>query len=202
MKSYKKILSIMLVFISTSIFAQEMNTIFSKGNSNENSMGAYGGPFINATQLNNNWGISIGGKGGVIINRKLAIGGIGMGTASEYNFVGDNFDGNTDASLDVSYGLGGIFVEYIFNITNSIHFSVPLNLMAGRVSIKESEVDTESSSAFTVEPGVSLEFNFTKAFIPGISLSYRQFLGSSLNHLNDKELSGLNIGIVFKFGSF
>ncbi|MEO9485195.1 MAG: hypothetical protein ABJG47_17180 [Ekhidna sp.] len=201
-KEHKTILSIILVFISTAIFSQEMNAIFSKDSSNRISTGAYGGPFVSATQLNGNWGISIGGKGGIIINRKFALGGIGMGTASDYGFVGDNFSGNSNASLDVSYGAGGIFLEYISHITNTIHYSLPINLMAGGISIKDNDLDVESSSAFIIEPGVNIEFNLTRSFIPGINFSYRQFFGSSLNNLDDTDLSGFNIGMVFKFGSF
>ncbi|MEO9870660.1 hypothetical protein [Ekhidna sp.] len=154
-----------------------MNTIFSnsKENSNGTSTGAYGGPFVHAAQLNGNWGISIGGKGGVIINRKFAFGGIGMGTASDYNFIGDNLSGNTNATLDVSYGAGGIFAEYISNLSNSIHFSVPINLMAGGVSINDNEVEAESSRAFIIEPGVNLEFNLTKAFITGLNFLIGNF---------------------------
>ncbi|MEO9966665.1 MAG: hypothetical protein ABJF11_12785 [Reichenbachiella sp.] len=201
-KEYKTIFTLILVFVSTSVFSQEMNTIISKEDSSWTSISAYGGPFIGATQLNKNWGVSIGGKGGFILNRKFAFGGIGMGTASDYSFVGNNLTGNTDASLEVSYGAGGVFVEYISQITKAVHFSVPLNLMVGGVSIKDSDMDVESSRAFILEPGVNLEFNLTKSFIPCINFSYRRFFGSSLDNLGDQDLSGFNLGLVFKFGYF
>ncbi|MEP1095891.1 MAG: hypothetical protein ABJG78_12320 [Cyclobacteriaceae bacterium] len=200
--SNKTILIVLLAFISTAIFSQEMNTIFSKGNSGSASTGAYGGPLVQATQLANNWGLSIGGKGGVIINQRFAFGGIGIGAGSDYSFVGDNFIDDANASLNVSYGAGGIFAEYISDLTNSIHFSVPINFMAGGVSIKDNDIDIESSGVFIIEPGVNLEFNLTESLIPGITFSYKQFMGSSLDNLNDKDLSGMSIGIVFKFGNF
>ena len=77
--------------------------------------------------------------------------------------------------------------------------------MGGGVSVEDATSDDseiESSGIFVIEPGINLEFNVSKYFIPGISLSYRQVFGSSLVNLSDQDISGVSIGLMFKFGNF
>lgn len=105
----------------------------------------------------------------------------------------------------MSYGVGGIFVEYILKPESPIHFSIPVNFMAGGISIEDATSDgseVESSKIFAIEPGINLEFNVSKSFIPALSLSYRQIFGSSLENLSNQDISGVNIGLIFKFGSY
>ncbi|MEP0365433.1 MAG: hypothetical protein ABJN36_08130 [Cyclobacteriaceae bacterium] len=199
----RKILIISLMLSSTFCFSQEIQALFSSNDSSKTlSFGSYGGPLIETTHINSDWGLAIGGKGGVIINKKFAFGGIGKRLVSRNNFLGNNLNGNESTSLSLSYGSGGVFGEYIFNMVSPLHFSIPINLMAGGVSIEENNVDIESSTIFIFEPGINLEFNFSKYFISAINVSYRQVFGGSLKNLNNRDLSGLNIGLVFKFGNF
>ena len=101
--------------------------------------------------------------------------------------------------------MGGIFVEYLYQLESPIHFSIPLNLMGGGVSVEDAnsnDSEIESSGIFVIEPGINLEFNISKTFIPAINLSYRQAIGSALENLSDQDLSGISFGITLKFGSF
>jgi len=87
---------------------------------------------------------------------------------SSKDFIGDNLKDNENASLSLSYGAGGIFVEYIFKLESPIHFSIPVNFMAGGISIEDATSDDseiESSGIFIIEPGINLEFNVSKSFI-------------------------------------
>ena len=104
----------------------------------------------------------------------------------------------------MSYGAGGVFFEYVFNIENLIHFSIPLNIMAGGINIYDSktEIEIESSAFFIIEPGINIDLNVSKHYIQSLYISYRQVLGSSLVNLDDKNISGLNIGLIFKFGYY
>jgi len=195
---------IALMAFSTFGFSQEIKTLTSNEGP-ETTFGGYGGPLIQVPNINNDWGLIIGGKGGAIVNRKFAIGGIGKALVTSNDFIGDDLNGNENASLSLSYGVGGIFAEYLYKLENPIHFSIPLNLMGGGVSVEDANSDDseiESSGIFVIEPGINLEFNISQAFIPAINLSYRQAIGSSLENLSDQDLSGISFGIVLKFGSF
>lgn len=164
--------------------------------------GGFGGPFIRTTQVMNDWGIVIGGKGGGIINHQFGFGGVGMALVNGYDFVGDNLNGNNNASLNLGLGAGGVFIQYINRRDNLIQYSVPLHIMAGGVSVKENDEDVESSGVFILEPGINIEFNISDQFIPGIDVSYQQVFGCSLENVDNQDISGINIGLVLKFGKF
>ncbi len=200
----KSTIIIVLLFLTISSYAQEMRTLFKESKSRTNTYGGYGGPLINSTQMNGEWGLMLGGRGGVLINHKIAFGGVGMGLVSDNVFVENDSEVNAAESLDLGFGAGGIFVEYIFKPDSPVHFSIPLNMMAGGVSVNDisSNTEIESSYVFIIEPGVNIEFHVANQFIPAINISYRQVIGSSLVNVSDKDLSGLSIGMVFKFGDF
>lgn len=195
---------ITIMSITICSYSQEMRTLFSDNKSKTDTYGGYGGPLISTTQMNGSWGLMFGGKGGLVINQKIAIGGIGMALVSNNTFVGGKLNENTKEAMDLTYGAGGIFVEYIFKLGSPVHFSIPLNLMAGGVSINDvnTAMEIESSYAFVLEPGINIEFNVAKQFIPAINISYRQAFGISMVNVSNKDLSGLNIGLIFKFGYF
>ncbi len=200
-----KILIMAMMALSTIIFSQEIRTLSSNDGVKNESKNGYGGPLIEAPYINDDWGIMIGGKGGFIINQKFAFGGIGKGLVSTNNFLGDNLNGSENASLSLGYGAGGIFAEYIFSLESPIHFSIPVNFMAGGISIEDASAENteiESSGIFIVEPGINLEFNVSKTFIPALNISYRQVFGSSLVNLSNADISGVSIGLILKFGSF
>ncbi|MCB2208272.1 MAG: hypothetical protein KQH67_08220 [Bacteroidetes bacterium] len=165
---------------------------------------SYGAPLVNFTQMNKNWGVLIGGKGGVLINQKFSFGGIGMGMVKDPKFNGAGSPDFNNNPLEVSLGSGGLFVEYIFNFNFPVSLSIPVNLMAGGVSVKDTETDTkiESSGIYILEPGINVAFRVSANFAPTINVSYRQVFGSDLENLTNKEISGLNLGLILKFGNF
>lgn len=99
-------------------------------------------------------------------------------------------------------GAGGLFIQYINRGDKAIQYSVPLHIMAGGVSVKENDEEVESTGIFILEPGITLEFNVSDNFIPGIAVSYQQVFGSSLDNVDNQDISGINIGLVLKFGKF
>jgi len=146
----------MLLFLSvTSSFAQENQTFFKRNKSaNENSFdGALYievSPIIEASIINKEWGINLGGKGAVIVNQKWAVGGIGKGLVSENSFLGYNLDGEKekDNQLNINYGAGGLFVEYYLGLDRAFHLSFPLHVMAGGISLKDEQKNTTISVSY------------------------------------------------------
>lgn len=200
-----KLVMLALMVCSSWVFSQEIETFTSNPDKQSTTIGGFGGPILQVSQINMDWGLVFGGKGGVIINRKWAFGGIGKGLTKSLNFLGDDLNDNKNASLDLNFRAGGLFLEYLINLEKPIHFSIPINLMAGEVYIEDATLvdsEIEASGIFMIEPGINVEFNISKFFIAGINLSYRQVLGSSLINLSNQDISGANIGLIFKFGSF
>ncbi len=192
MKKVGLIISFMLIMANMNAQDQQTSTSFS----------GYGGPFVSATQINDDLHLLIGGKGGVVINHKYAFGGLGYGMVYPTDFNGNDLSGNTNASLQKSFGAGGVFFEYIHNSGDLVHFTIPVNLMAGEMGIYEDDGETEieSSGLFIIEPGISLDLNVAETFTPSLYVSYRFALGSSLENIEDEDISGLNVGLIFKFG--
>ena len=199
-----KFLIIALMAFATFGFSQGVRTLASHDGLETITFGGYGGPFVQATQINNDWGIIIGGKGAVVINGRFAFGGIGMLLVDGIDFLGDDLTGDNNASLILDYGAGGLYCEYLFKSEGPIHFSIPVNFMAGGIYVNDATTHTEleSTGVFVIEPGINLEFKVSRHFIPGISLSYRQVFGCSLVNLGNQDIAGVNIGLIFKSGNY
>ena len=215
MKKLNLILS--LALIANLSFSQEMKTLFKTDTSAKTSIyGGYGAPFLGAGMLNNgtkdSWGVLVGGKGGVIKNHHFAFGGIGAAvignssTSMTDSIVSTNSFTNkkdtTSFSHNLWMGYGGIFLEYIFNFDSPIHVSLPLNICAGGLlgGGKYTNAKIKSSSLFIVEPGINFEFNFSKHFVPALNVGYRIATGNSA--AASKAASGVNVGLILKFGKF
>lgn len=199
----KKInLFILLLALSTYSYSQEIRTLTPIDTAK--TFGGYGGPLIEITQVNNDWGALFGGKGGFIVNRKFAFGGVGMAMVNNPVFIGNSLSGSSDTPLQLSYASGGVFIEYFFKLESPVHFSIPVNIMGGGITINEKNTnkEIESSGMFVLQPGLNVEFNMTKHFIPTVYVTYRQILASSLVNFDNKDLSGISIGLLLKFGAF
>lgn len=199
----KKInLIILLLVLSTFSFAQEIRTLTSIDS--VKTFGGYGGPLIETTKIINDWGVLFGGKGGFIMNRKIAFGGIGTAMVNNPVFMGNSLSESTEAPLQLEYASGGVFFEYFFNLERPVHFSIPVNIMGGGITVNEENTNNEieSSGMFVIQPGINMEFNMTKHFIPTVYVTYRQVLASSLVNFDNRDLSGISVGILLKFGTF
>lgn len=197
-------LLIALMLFATFAWSQEIRTLSANEGSQTTTFGGYGAPLIQFSQMNGDLAVIVGGKGGAVINRKFVFGGIGKAVVNNITFSGDDLEGNNDVLLRLGYGEIGVFLEYVFKLESPVHFSIPVNIMAGRASVHNdgSDVEVEASGVFVVEPGINLEFNVSENFMPGINVSYRQVWGSSLENISDQDLAGFNVGLLFKFGSF
>ena len=198
MKKIKIITLLMVLPIIT--YDQDIRTLTSKDTIK--TFGGYGAPIVETTQMTGEWGVLFGGKGGVILNRKFAFGGVGVAMVSNHVFNGNTE--TTSGPMQLEYASGGIFFEYFYKLESPVHFSIPINIMGGGVTVldEHSNQEIEASGMLVLQPGLNVEFNVTKFFIPGFYVSYRQVIGSSLENFDNSDLSGLSLGLVLKFGGF
>lgn len=202
------ILSFVLLFCFSVVHAQE-ETLFGES---KITHGGYGGPELKLTQINGEWGLAVGGRGGWIISNSLSLGGGGYGIVTNHK-VDDQQNTNSDILLNV--GWGGGFIEYINSSNQVFHFTVNSLIGAGDASyyLKDDESHWnntigKSSSFFVFEPGITIDVNLLKFFRISLGASYRYVSGLELFNpdgsllTEDKDLSGLGFNICFKFGKF
>lgn len=161
--------------------------------------GAYGGPIIKFTEINDEFAVLIGGRGGLLINHKFLIGGGGYGLVSEV--PASNIWPNDNYLLE--FGYGGLVLEYILRSRKLIHLSFYTLIGGGGLCFRDRWYEPWDNDAFFVaEPGIDLMLNVTKRFRIGIGGSYRYISGVNLNSLRDQDVSGPSAALTFKFGRF
>ncbi len=190
----------------------EEKTLF--GN-REYSSGGYGGPEIRATQIQGEWGLQLGGRGGWIIDHTFSIGGGGYGIVTNHvGYERNDPTGLHDTTYYLRTGYGGLFMEYINSSNEAVHFTVNLLVGAGgavfqrsienQIRFDDEFIDDfrESSAYFVFEPGVTADINLTHWFRVAAGVNYRIIAGLEMEHAEDSDLRGLSAGLTFKFGEF
>jgi len=196
MKTLRYVLACLL--LSTPVCAQE--TLIS----GDVDFGGYGGPFLQLTSINEQFGVLVGGGGGVIIDHTISIGGAGYGLANDVT------EENAPASrpyLDVGYG--GVFIQYIHRSDDLIHFTGGFLIGGGGVgyrrstSVDGSDVGSQMNDAFFVlEPGVESVLNVTRYFRVAVGGGYRYVAGIETPGLSNSDIAGPVLKVMFNFGSF
>ena len=184
------------VIIAMPVLAQEEETLI-RGTVES---GGFGGPVVKFTEINDSFGVLVGGRGGWIINHTFVIGGGGYGLANEVK-VGD-FRSMSDF---LNFGYGGLELEYLIAHRKLIHFSVQALIGAGGVSFRDrhfNQIDGPDDAFFIAEPGVNVILNVTKSFRMGFGGSYRFIGGAERAQISDSSLSGPTALLTFMFGKF
>ena len=217
MNYYKVLLLIALIFApaysqETNTQADEPKTLFG---GKPLKSGGYGCPELKLTPINGNLGLMVGGRGGWIINSTFSIGGGGYGLVTNHKI--DNYFKNTtnDTNVYLRVGYGGLYLSYINNSNEIIHFTVNALIGAGGAvytpsyssmvqhdSFGFNNSPYENSAFFVFEPGVGIEVNLLKFFRIELGASYRYISGLELTRTTSANLSGLSGNLAFKFGSF
>ncbi len=143
-------------------------------------IGGFGGPYVKLTQIDDEFGVLVGGRGGITFNRTFTIGGYGAGRAN----------GN-----DFSFSHYGGFLEYAFLPMNAVHFSIGV-LIGGGDATKSGS----SGKFFTLEPEAWLLLNITQSIQLGLGGGYRWVPSVDIGDV--ESLSGLSGNIIVKFGKY
>lgn len=194
-----------LLLLPPQVQAQRDETLL--GRRGVSSVGGFGGPVVKFSRMAGADAVISGGRGGVILNRRLVIGGGGYAVASENIRTDFRFDDGSSPALRLAYG--GIEFEYITRPRELVHATVSVLLGGGAASYQSTSTTdgtistrTLESDVFVAEPGVNLEVNVTRWFRPGIGVGYRYVNGSDLPGTTDGALGGAVGTLTFKFGAF
>jgi hypothetical protein len=172
--------------------------------------GGYGAPELKFTQIQGNWGLMMGGRGGWIINHTFSIGGGGYGLLTSHKI--ENYQPPFDTTVYLRTGWGGLFLEYI-NCSNSlVHFTINALIGGGGAVYTRAMKDVmyydyngrayETSAFFVLEPGATVDLNVTKFMRISLGAGYRIISGLNLSRTTNKDLGGASINLAFKFGKF
>lgn len=204
--------SIILIFMVTqlsypSIFGISFNSIRSihKEPKDETlirgklDIGLYGGPIVKFTELNDDFAILVGGRGGFVFNHSFVIGGEGYGLVNDIEF--DDLPPLRDQLL--AFGYGGVFFEYINRPHKIVHLSIHSLIGGGSLCYENYYYGYWYDDVFFIaEPGVDLMLNITDHFRMGIGGSYRFVTGVNSSGLRDADIRGPAGSLTFKFGHF
>ena len=162
---------------------------------NVESIGGFGGPFIEIGAINGQVGASVGGGGAVTLD-EFFIGGYGQGT-SYPDLTIDN------QSWNIRYGHGGLWFGYVGPNYKLLHFYSSFKLGWGRARLQREIAGDINDRVFVLTPEIGAEVNLTEFFKLSFTGGYRWVNGiSQLPNLNNGDFSS-PVGIItFRFGSF
>jgi hypothetical protein len=155
-------------------------------------------PTIQYTQIIQQNCLVPGIRAGVIINKKVALGGV-------YEFT------MNDIIIPVTRGGGklgmksaGALFEYTIWPFRKVHLTIPISTGIGQLKITESlnNITTGNPYFFFAQPGLMMEINSWKYTKVGFGVSYRYTANVSYNSLTTNELNGLAFVASIKFGNF
>jgi len=185
---------------------------------NKFSIGGWGALDIKGGQsFNNEFGMLIGGKGGVLLDHRLTIGLAGYGLVPFQKLDAPRNIYNEKPYLNFSYG--GLYLEYTVLPFEVFHFSASCIIGGGGAGYAypryNDDIDfdedwhysfdpIDANPLFVIEPGINLEINVSKYMRMNIGASYRHISAfeEPINDLKNTDLGGLNGNITFKFGKF
>ncbi len=180
---------------------EEIMTLLGKGRYN----GGYGALSVGYTEIDGKSAITMGAQGAWVIGHSLALG------ISGNSFVTETFSDNNARNINVAGGYGGLLIETIVLPKWPVHISIPVVMGAGGIAytVQNNSSETsyenfvEDNDAFLfVEPGIELEFNMVRFMRIALKASYRLTTEVNMVNVSQEALTGLNVGIVFKFGAF
>jgi hypothetical protein len=204
---------IVLIISSINIYAQEnAETLFG---GEDIKIGGYGGPEVKFTGINNEFGILVGGRGGILINSTFTIGLAGYGLVTSH-LVEDYklpVTRGTDSSAYLRMGYGGLHFGFNVEPNKVLHINAGVLIGAGGATYTTAFNDMDNNNSgnfksynnstfFIAEPQIGAELNLLKFMRMELSASYRFISGIQLPKTENKDLSGFSGNLIFKFGKF
>jgi len=178
--------------------------------------GGFGAPEFKFSEVNGDFALYIGGRGGVIINNSFIIGLAGYGVVTSHELEDYHISGYADSSAYLRVGYGGLYLGYTINPHKVVHITTGLIIGGGGAlytrayahhdhdeDYRDRQKFTYESSPFMIiEPSIGAELNITKFMRFEVGASYKLVSYLELPVTENSDISGLSGYITFKFGKF
>lgn len=187
----KRLIAILLIFVSVQLSAQDISFT----NQGNNSLNHFYIDLIGKTAtLNGGWGLFGGMRAGYNINNNVSVGLVGNG------LIPDKLGGsyiNQDGKDELHFGYGGLEATYKYNLSEKFYLSGNLMVGAGRADYEQLG---GFDYFFITEPGASVGYRLTNWFGIGCSAGYRFAAGVKYADFSDASFSGWTTSLDLKFG--
>lgn len=187
---------VILILSAISIFGQAETLVSGRLES-----GGFGGPVVKFSQIDGEFGLIVGGRGGWIMNHTFVIGG---GVYGLVNQIDTDFIYNNEM-IPLMMGYGGFEMEYIYSPNSLVHLSAYLLLGGGGLTYKEYDdwySPKVTDNFWIAEPALNVELNISSFFRISAGVGYRFVSDVSLGDITDSDIAGVSGMLTFKFGKF
>jgi hypothetical protein len=187
----KRIPSLLVLFLAlaSSAAAQE-RTLLGRGFHS----GGFGGPVVKFSEVDGDFAVFVGARGGWIINHTLVLGVGGYGLVNDIEI-----EPGLPEPWYIEFGYGGVELEYINSSNSLIHFTIYLLIGGGGLS---TSLPGDEEAVFVMEPAANIELNVTSYFRLCVGGAYRYVTAIRMPIFDDEDLSGAVGVMTFKFGAF
>jgi len=183
----KRLLGIAVLLASASPLLAQERTLIGGGFDS----GGFGAPVVKFSQIDGEFALFVGARGGWIIDHTFVLGGGGYGLSND-------IDRNDDGVRDFEFGYGGLELEYINSSDDLIHFTA--YLLVGGGGLSGTAVIEEA--VFVLEPALNGELNVTDYFRFHAGAGFRWVSGVDSPGLDGSDLSSFHAQVTLKFGTF
>ena len=199
--------ALLSVLITSAAFAQTVTSTVPHGEDDPQTI--VGGPseggtvvsgwFVSPTFGTTGWGgalaYSPGLRGGIYLNRRLAIGLAVNGLANSDSHLGKNEGGNFGT-------YGGLLLQYIVHSDRLIHLTFESTIGDGRWCVSDNNNDCVGKQFIVFEPAANLEVNIARHVRFSTGVGYRFAVAGSGDGPSSGDMSSLVVRSGLVFGSF
>jgi hypothetical protein len=157
------------------------------------------GWFVSPTFATTGWGgtlaYSPGLRGGIYLNRRLAIGLAVNGLADGDSHVGKNEGRNLGT-------YGGLLLQYVVHSDRLVHLAFESTLGTGQWCASDDNSDCVGRKFIVFEPAADLEINVARHVRLTTGVGYRFAVASSGDGPSSRDMSSLVVRSGIVFGSF
>ena len=199
----KKLTFCLFFFILTaSLWAEE--AVKEPAAEKPSESGAFGGPVLKMTRINDVFGLIVGGRAGWIYKHTYAIGG------GFYGLLRDIEPSDSERYFEFAYS--GVELEYIVAPSRDVHLSAQTLIGFGGLTDRYQRAipyygydeygrfGGPDDSFFIIEPALNIVWNMKTYLQIYFGGSYRYIRGVGIEGLHNSDLNGVSVVVTFRFG--
>ena len=218
------LLTLTIVLNAILLHAQEEKpTKYLFGNNGKLSISGFGAPIIEFSSKSDNFAVSNGGAGAVLINQTFYFGGYGMGLSTQHEIDGlkikqPNGEIISYPTMRNIFAHGGFWLGYIHHRKEAVHWGVSSKIGWGTIGLVDADFNEESHTkvgldmVFVFTPQFEMEMNITQwfkvnigagyRFVSGVNKTYTNSNGEVVNFYKSSDFNSPQASIGFLFGCF